>query len=461
MVKTQQTVTQCKNFLFGIISTTFSFLIITAWVSDSFLLIPKNSRVSFHSRGKALFVKNAGGKQDAVKFRSSSSSSLNASIPFVAEPDTSDEITSSDISYISLIPTTSNSVPTNELTESSVSADDFDAASFGTIFRQCAPYIAMHRNSVLVIHIPGHVLQNRNTFDAISDDISILHLLGVQIVLVVGVRDQLDVKVQQSGSTPSYHSGMRVTDEDTLRWLKETSGSARFEIESSLARGFRGRSPGQQGINVVSGNFFYTAKPLGVRNGIDFKFTGEVRRIESENIKKRLESGDVVLLTSLGYSPSGESFNVPSESLAAECAVNLKASKIIFLTEGELLWDTRKDKNVQSLRLGQAVALLDLWGIRSATYNEVDADVDNCNLFDTFDANTPMSNVRVLGGLNKQSPYPSEKSPVSSSKVLAQNSAIEDVKTNADPSSLSSASALQSSGCDDGRLSSFKRLIAR
>ena len=68
---------------------------------------------------------------------------------------------------------------------------------------------------------------------------------------------------------------------------------------------------------MISGNYFYSAKPVGVRDGIDFKFSGEVRKIEVENCKKRLDSGDVVLLTSLGHSNSGEVFNVPAELLAA------------------------------------------------------------------------------------------------------------------------------------------------
>jgi len=289
----------------------------------------------------------------------------------------------------------------------------------------------MHRGSIVVIHIPGHALQHRNTFEYISDDISIMHLLGVQIVLVVGVRDQLDVKLQQQGTQLAYHNGMRITDEDTLRLLKETSGAARFEIESSLARGFRGRSPGQQGINVVSGNFFYTAKPLGVRDGIDFKFTGEVRRIESDNIRNRLESGDVVLLTSLGYSPSGESFNVPSESLAAECAAKLKANKIIFLTEGEMLVDTRKDRPVQSLRLGAAIALLDQWGIQSSTYNQVDSD--DVSSINCDDSATPVPAVAA--------------------------SAIQ-VVTGASAASAASVDR-DNGGCEDAKLSNFKRLIAR
>jgi acetylglutamate kinase len=216
-------------------------------------------------------------------------------------------------------------------------------------------------------------MQNKDDYEAVLDDISILHLLGVQLVLVAGVRLELDNKLLESGRTPKYHDGMRITDEETMSHLKEVSGSARIEIESSLARGFRGR-PGQSGINVVSGNFFYSAKPLGVRDGVDFKLTGEVRRVEVENLRKRLEAGDIVMLTSLGYSSSGEVFNVPSESLAAECAARLQAAKIIYMTDGEQIVDDRTGKNVQSLRLSQAVSLLNTCGIKSDVYNQVDSD---------------------------------------------------------------------------------------
>ena len=85
------------------------------------------------------------------------------------------------------------------------------------------------------------------------------------------MREQLDAKLAAAGISPSFHGGVRITDEITMKFLMEASGSARFEIESSLARGFRGR-PGQSGINVVSGNFLYSAKPLGVRDAIDFMY---------------------------------------------------------------------------------------------------------------------------------------------------------------------------------------------
>ena len=286
------------------------------------------------------------------------------------------ELTSSDVSYVNIVPPPCDELYA-EVKSPNPSPKTFDMAAvdmnaFGAIFQQCAPYIAMHRGSTVVLHIPGHISKSRVVFDNVMDDISILHLLGVQIVLVAGVRYQLDEKIRAAGRNTTYHNNMRVTDDDTMRVLKEASGYIRYEIESSLARGFRGK-PGQSGINVVSGNSFYSAKPLGVRDGVDFQFTGEVRRIEVENLQKRLNEGDVVMLTSLGYSPSGEVFNVPSESLAAECAARLKAAKIIFLTEGESLVDTRTLKTVQSLRLAQAVSLLERYGVNGAAYNQVEA----------------------------------------------------------------------------------------
>lgn len=320
----------------------FSFLIFVSLIIYNSAYIHQ-SKVRFSSHG-ILLVKE--------KYFHRYSQAL--SLKDVKRPiDISNLVISSEMSTTTFEKAMSNST-------SFISADELDVWKFGDIFRQCAPYIAMHRNSIVVIHLSSHVFKHRIVFDSVMDDISILHLLGVNVVIVTGVRHQLDEKLLGAGIYPSYHNGVRISDHQTMQFLKEVSGSARFEIESSLARGYRGR-PGQSGINVVSGNFFYSAKPYGVRDGVDYQLTGDVRKIEVENIKKRLEFGDVVLLTSLGYSPSGEVFNCQSESLAAECAAGVNAAKIIFLTRGEVMYDITDGKQtiVQNLRLTQAMALVE------------------------------------------------------------------------------------------------------
>jgi amino-acid N-acetyltransferase len=85
-------------------------------------------------------------------------------------------------------------------------------------------------------------------------------------------------------------------------------------------------------IRVSSGNFV-TAKPVGVVDGVDFGHTGEVRKIDAEGIRRRLDDHEVVLISPLGFSPTGDVFNCTLEDVATSTAIALQADKLIFLTE--------------------------------------------------------------------------------------------------------------------------------
>ena len=155
---------------------------------------------------------------------------------------------------------------------------------------------------------------------------------------------------------------IRITDLDTLRIVKEEAGFVRFEVERQLGRALHLHGAIDHAAcmdgNVVSGNF-YSAQPYGVIDGVDFMYTGYPRRFEKEKIKQVLDSHDVVLLTPLGSSPSGEIFNVNTEHLAACVAGSVKASKIIYFTKnGTAFREKNSNKLVQNLRLSDAKKLL-------------------------------------------------------------------------------------------------------
>lgn len=89
---------------------------------------------------------------------------------------------------------------------------------------------------------------------------------------------------------------------------------------------------GNARIRIISGNFV-TARPVGIVDGIDFEHTGVVRKVESEAIRDALNSGALVLLSPLGFSPTGEAFNLSMEDVAASVAVSLDADKLIFMAD--------------------------------------------------------------------------------------------------------------------------------
>ena len=209
-----------------------------------------------------------------------------------------------------------------------------DTTDFVHWFRSAAPYIHGFRGKTFVIAFGGELVADGG-FVQLAHDVNLLNSLGVRLVLIHGVRPQVEARLTENGTALHYVGGLRVTDDAALACVKEAAGTVRVEIEALLSLGLANTPMAGAGIRVASGNFV-TAQPLGVRDGVDLLHTGEVRKIDAAAIRRRLDQHDIVLLSPIGYSPTGEIFNLSLEDVATQAAVELAADKLIFLmnTEG-------------------------------------------------------------------------------------------------------------------------------
>ncbi|MFA5983432.1 MAG: amino-acid N-acetyltransferase [Methylococcaceae bacterium] len=198
-------------------------------------------------------------------------------------------------------------------------------------FRSSSPYIHAHRNKTFVIAFGGEAVM-ADDFEHHVHDFALLNSLGIRLVLVHGIRPQVDERLNKLNSSPRFHHHLRVTDATALQCVKEAAGLVRVEIEALLSLGLANSPMAGAKIKVASGNFV-TAKPIGVIDGIDFCHTGEVRKVDSLAIHQLLDQNNVVLLSPIGYSPSGEIFNLSAEQVATSVAIALSAEKLILLTE--------------------------------------------------------------------------------------------------------------------------------
>jgi len=209
--------------------------------------------------------------------------------------------------------------------------NDADPQGHLAWFRSASPYIQAHRGRTFVLAFGGEAVEETD-FPALVHDIALLARLGVRLVLVHGARPQIDARLAAAGRKPRYHNGLRITDTESLPLVCEATGRVRFEIESRLSTGLPNTPMAGAGIRVTGGNFV-TARPWGVHGGVDFQHTGIVRRVEADAIAAALDRGDIVVLSTLGYSPTGEMFNLHAEDVATEAAVALRAEKLLFLME--------------------------------------------------------------------------------------------------------------------------------
>lgn len=221
-------------------------------------------------------------------------------------------------------------------------------------FRNTSPYINAHRGKTFVLMLGGSAAQHDN-FPNIIHDIALLNSLGVKLVLVHGSRPQIEQRLAKAGLESAVHNNIRVTDNAAMEHVKDAAGSLRAQMEALLSMGLPNSPMQGARIRVCSGNFI-TAKPIGVVDGVDFHHTGKVRRVDSASIHKLLEGGSIVLQSPLGYSPTGEIFNLALEDIAVHCAAAINADKLILFGSEQGLLDEAGEL-IRQCAVGQADTL--------------------------------------------------------------------------------------------------------
>ena len=198
-------------------------------------------------------------------------------------------------------------------------------------FRSVAPYIHKFRHQTFVVGIAGEAIA-AGKLQYLAQDLAMIQSMGVKVVLVHGFRPQVNEQLAAKGHASRYSHGMRVTDSVALDCAQEAAGQLRYEIEAAFSQGLPNTPMAGATVRVISGNFI-TARPVGIVDGVDFQHSGLVRKVDTAGILKTLDFGAMVLLSPVGFSPTGEAFNLTMEEVATEVATALQADKLIFVTE--------------------------------------------------------------------------------------------------------------------------------
>ena len=139
-----------------------------------------------------------------------------------------------------------------------------------------------------------------------------------------------------------------------MQSVKQALGSTRWKIEAELSTGLPNSPMHGAKIKAIGGNFI-TAKPIGILDGVDFQHTGEVRKIDAESIQQQLNLGGLVLISPIGFSPTGEAFNLSYQEVAAKTAIAINAEKLILVTEVAGILDDKR--LIRSLSVPEAKSL--------------------------------------------------------------------------------------------------------
>src|SRR5690625_2767134 len=212
---------------------------------------------------------------------------------------------------------------------------DTEPAQFVRWFREVAPYVHRFRGKTFVIGFGGELIRDGH-LNTLIPDLSLLSALGIKLVLVHGSRPQVNEQLQLKGHHSVFGRHTEPTSSAALECVKEAAGEIRLDIEAAFSQGLPNTPVSDAKMRVVADEFV-VARPVGVIEGVDYLHAGAVRKIDTESVLRTLEQESVVLLSPLGFSPTGEAFSLHMEELAQYAASALRAEKLIYLAPAPIV----------------------------------------------------------------------------------------------------------------------------
>ncbi len=194
------------------------------------------------------------------------------------------------------------------------------------IIREVFSYINRFKNKIFVIKIDYEVIDDVY-FPVLLKDLSILYGAGIRIIIIPGARKRIDEVCARYDILPVFHAGVRITSEEAIPFVK----MAAFDVSNRIMTGLAGLQ-----INALVGNWI-RAKGMGVIDGIDYLYTGEVDRILVEPLKRVIEDSFVPIIPVIGWNPVGRPYNLSSDDIAVKVAHAVGAEKLFFISAEETL----------------------------------------------------------------------------------------------------------------------------
>lgn len=243
-------------------------------------------------------------------------------------------------------------------------------------FRSAAPYIHAHRGKTVVLQFDGDLVDTE-AFTHLLHDVALLNSLGIRLIIVFGARPQIEALQQQKNIESRIVRGLRLTDAAAIGCVKAAVGAIRIQIEALLSMGLPNSPMEDAQVKVTSGNFI-TAKPIGVIDGVDLRFTGEVRRVDTAAIISKLNNNEIVLIPPIGYSPTGEVFNLRATEVAMSVAINLAADKLLYLVSKTGL-KNEKGEDIHQLTQQEAEIMVNNPQLDESIQQQLNYGIRACN----------------------------------------------------------------------------------
>ena len=197
----------------------------------------------------------------------------------------------------------------------------------GTLL-EALPYIRQFHGRTVVIKYGGAAMSDPELREEFARDVVLLKYVGMNPVVVHGGGPDITTYMERLEMPVEFVSGLRVSNEATVEIAKMVLvGKVNKDIVLRLGR------HGQPAVGLCGddGRLLRVSR-RAAPGGEDIGFVGQIDRVEAD-VLHHIAQDYIPVIASVGADGGGRSYNINADEAAGAIARELKAYKVIFLTD--------------------------------------------------------------------------------------------------------------------------------
>lgn len=211
---------------------------------------------------------------------------------------------------------------------------------------EALPYIKTFAGKTVVIKYGGAAMTDEALKRSVALDVILMRCVGMQPVVVHGGGPEITKAMEQAGLKPTFVSGFRVTDRETMKIVEMVMvGQINQELVALInssggsAVGLSGKDGGM--IRAKKAGPTTAAEPSTgpVVSGVDLGFVGEIVTVDERVLLALERDGFTPVVAPTGVDETGVTYNINADLAAGAIASALQAEKLIFLTDTDGIVD--------------------------------------------------------------------------------------------------------------------------
>ncbi len=224
---------------------------------------------------------------------------------------------------------------------------------------EALPWLARFHGATIVIKYGGNAMTSPELRQAFAADMVFLRYVGLQPVVVHGGGPQISAMLGRLGIASEFRGGLRVTTPEAMDVVRMVLVG---QVGRELVNLVNGYGPFAVGLSGEDGGLLTAVRRPAIVDGqpVDVGLVGDVKSVNASAVTDLIAAGRIPVVSTVAPDTDGVLHNLNADTAAAALAIELKARKLVVLTDVAGLYTRWPDETslVRQISTGNLAELL-------------------------------------------------------------------------------------------------------